>query len=63
MNWATNGGAAFTSPGTTFLYAGEEYRYLQLVVAHLIITDGDDGVEVIGKLTNGGTPLNVFVTS
>jgi CubicO group peptidase (beta-lactamase class C family) len=29
---------------------------------YVILTNGDNGIEVIGKLANGETPLNVFVT-
>ena len=68
-SWALGWQILHQKKGNLLSHGGDNPGFKAFVLAsaerksgYVILTNGDNGSEVIGKLANGDTPLNVFVT-
>jgi CubicO group peptidase (beta-lactamase class C family) len=68
-SWALGWQILHQKTGDLLSHGGDNPGFKAFVLAsaerqsgYVILTNGDNGNEVIGKLVNGDTPLNVFVT-
>jgi CubicO group peptidase (beta-lactamase class C family) len=68
-SWALGWRVLHQKKGSLLSHGGDNPGYKAFVMAsaerksgYVILTNGDNGTEVIGKLANGDSPLNLFVT-
>jgi CubicO group peptidase (beta-lactamase class C family) len=68
-SWALGWQVLHRKTGDLISHGGDNPGYKAFMLAsvprkagYVIMTNGDNGTEVIGKLANGDTPLNKFVT-
>jgi len=68
-SWALGWQRLHHKKGKLLSHGGDNPGFRAFVLAsaerksgYVILTNGDNGTEVIGKLANGDTPLNLFVT-
>ena len=68
-SWSLGWRILHQEKGNLLSHGGDNPGFKAFVLAsverksgYVILTNGDNGGEVIGKLTNGDTPLNAFVT-
>ena len=68
-SWALGWQRLHHKKGNLLSHGGDNPGFKAFVLAsaerksgYVILTNGDNGTEVIGKLANGDTPLNLFVT-
>jgi len=68
-SWALGWQVLHQKKGNLLSHGGDNPGFKAFVLAstehksgYVILTNGDNGGEVIGKLANGDTPLNLFVT-
>lgn len=68
-SWALGWQILHHKSGNLLSHGGDNPGFKSFVLAsaqrksgYVILTNGDNGTEVIGKLANGDTPLNLFVT-
>jgi CubicO group peptidase (beta-lactamase class C family) len=68
-SWALGWQILHQKQGDLLSHGGDNPGFKAFVLAsaarksgYVILTNGDNGTEVIGKLANGDTPLNLFVT-
>ncbi len=68
-SWALGWQILHEKKGNLLSHGGDNPGFKAFVLAsverkagYVILTNGDNGNEVIGKLANGDTPLNLFVT-
>ena len=68
-SWALGWQVLHQKKGNLLSHGGDNPGFKAFVLAstehksgYVILTNGDNGAEVIGKIANGDTPLNLFVT-
>lgn len=68
-SWALGWQILHQKKGDLLSHGGDNPGFKAFVLAsadrkagYVILTNGDRGMDVIGKLVNGDTPLNVFVS-